>query len=252
MITYKDLENKAMPPEKKEEAKQDWFSFYVGRKISYLVTIPFLYTGISPNAVTWISILTLIIGFIVSCFAISTKMILITWFLYFFWSLLDGVDGNIARYKKQYSVTGDILDTMGGYLAISLMYFSVGIIAAHTENFMDSFITYNKEILIIFGALSSIFGIFPRLMLHKIKSSYGTGIAESVQNKTSYSLIKAFILSISSITGGSMVLFFISIFVKTLDYFTVIFLVMNAVKMLVSIYIMLRKLRNKDEFMKGR
>ena len=245
MITYKELEKEAMPPEKEKEAKQDWFAYYVGRKITYLITIPLLNTNISPNSITWLSILALIAGFIASCFATSTKIILLTWVLYFMWNLLDGVDGNIARYKKQYSPIGDILDSMGGYLAISFMYFSAGIIAAHTENFFDSIITYNKESLIILGALSSICGIFPRLIMHKIKSSYGAEATEEIQNKSSYSIIKIIALNISSVAGGSMVLFFVCIILKTLDVFTVIYFAMNATKMIVSIYLMLNKLKNK-------
>ena len=42
MITPKDIENKTMSPEKRKSAKNDYFAFYVGRPLSYILTIPFL------------------------------------------------------------------------------------------------------------------------------------------------------------------------------------------------------------------
>ena len=55
MITPKEIEQKTMSPEKRVSAKNDFFAFYVGRPISYVLTIPFLYTNISPNTVSVIS-----------------------------------------------------------------------------------------------------------------------------------------------------------------------------------------------------
>lgn len=49
MITPKDIENKTMSPEKRKSAKNDYFAFYVGRPLSYILTIPFLYTNVMFN-----------------------------------------------------------------------------------------------------------------------------------------------------------------------------------------------------------
>ena len=46
MITPKDLENKTMSPEKRKSAKNDYFAFYVGRPLSYILTIPFFVTAL--------------------------------------------------------------------------------------------------------------------------------------------------------------------------------------------------------------
>ena len=51
MITPKEIEQKTMSPEKRKSAKNDYFAFYVGRPLSYILTIPFLYTNITPNTV---------------------------------------------------------------------------------------------------------------------------------------------------------------------------------------------------------
>ena len=53
-----------MSPEKRKSAKNDYFAFYIGRPLTYVLTIPFLYTNISPNAVSYISFVPTIVGFV--------------------------------------------------------------------------------------------------------------------------------------------------------------------------------------------
>lgn len=126
MITPRDIENKTMSSEKRKSAKNDYFAFYIGRPLSYILTIPFLYIGISPDAVSLISIIPIIIGFAFMCIG-NTKTILIAgWLMFFLWNLLDGVDGNIARYKKQFSKMGSVYDAMSGYIAMVLIFFWMG------------------------------------------------------------------------------------------------------------------------------
>ena len=48
MITIKDIEEKSMTPEKRAMAKNDLFAFYIGRPLSYVLSIPFMYMNISP------------------------------------------------------------------------------------------------------------------------------------------------------------------------------------------------------------
>ena len=61
MITPKEIEQKTMNPEKRKSAKNDYFAFYIGRPLSYVLTIPFLYTQITPNAVSLLSIIPIIV-----------------------------------------------------------------------------------------------------------------------------------------------------------------------------------------------
>ncbi len=236
MITFKDVENKVMPPEKRAESKNDFFSFYVGRKISYLMTIPFLYTSIQPNTITWISILMLIVGFSVFCVASNVGLLVVGWLLFFLWSLFDAIDGNVARYKKQFSKLGDIYDTMGGYAAIALMYFAAGIGVARNPGVLSGIISLSGDVLIILGGLSSIFGIFPRLMMHKVISSFmDKSVVDGINDKSSYGIVKIIALNISSITGGSMVFLLIAILIGWLDVYTICYFALNLLKMVVSL-----------------
>lgn len=232
MITYKDVESKAMPPEKREQCKDDWFSFYVGRKLTYLLTIPFLYTPLTPNHVTFISIVMLIIGFGINCFANSRNLMLIAWLCYFLWSLLDGVDGNMARYRKQFSKFGDLFDTMGGYSAYALLFLGMGIGAYYQPDLIARVLP--AHFYIICGAVSSLSCLFPRLIYHKLRSTYpeNGSITEAVEKK---SFVKILAFNILSITGGAMVMSFVAIMCNLLGIFTVVYFFLNIVSMVYSI-----------------
>lgn len=238
MITYKDVEDKAMPSEKREQCKDDWFSFYVGRKLAYLLTIPFLYSPLTPNHVTFISIALLIIGFGVNCYAVSKALMMIAWLCYFLWSLLDAVDGNMARYRKQFSKLGDLYDTMGGYLAYAILFLGMGIGAFYQPDIVAKVLP--AHFFIILGAASSLSCLFSRLIYQKIRVSYPekNSVAGVVETK-SFSKILA--LNILSISGGAMVMSCISIVCGVLGLFTVVYFVLNIVSMVYSIHSIIKE-----------
>jgi len=241
MITYKDIEAKAMPPEKKEQCKDDWFSYYIGRKITYIMTIPFLYTKLTPNHVTCLSIICLLIGFGLNCFAASTCMMVVVWTLYFMWSLLDGVDGNMARYRRQFSKMGDIYDTMGGYAAYVFMYFGFGIGAWLVPGRLS---LIPGEYYIIIGAFSGISSIFPRLIYQKIKASFPDNKkADNVRKNKSF--IRILEMNITSIAGGTMVLSLVAVLTRLMDVFTIFYALLNVAKMVLSLYIIFRDMESE-------
>ena len=61
MNIVKDMAQKTMTPEKRKQAKNDFFAFYIGRPLSYVLTVPFLKLKIKPNTVSLISIFPSII-----------------------------------------------------------------------------------------------------------------------------------------------------------------------------------------------
>lgn len=83
----KDIERKTMSPAKKAMAKNDYFAFYVGRPLSYLLTVPFVKTNITPNQISYLSIIPLIVGFIIMIFTTDFVVLLLAWFLVFFMEL---------------------------------------------------------------------------------------------------------------------------------------------------------------------
>ena len=167
MITIKDVRDKTMTQAKRDEAKNSLFAFYVGRPLSYLLTIPFLYTRISPNVITLISLLFSISGFCFITFGQSLLFHIIGFAMFFMWNLFDGVDGNVARYKGLKSANGDLLDTLGGYLSMVLIILAMGNIGSFYEK---SHIYLNQSLPCILSGLSAISTLIPRLLMNRKNS----------------------------------------------------------------------------------
>lgn len=236
MITAKEIADKTMTPEKRALAHNDYFAFYVGRPMSYVLTIPFLYTSISPNTISLISIIPLIVGFLVSCFAKSRLTGVVCWFLFFLWNLLDGVDGNVARYKKQFSKYGSVYDAMAGYAAAALTFMSMGIMGAHMGSNMLAGTVFRGEVIMILGSLSALVNIFPRLIMHKAISTLMDKKAVSgVKEKQNFGHLKTFALNLRSVAGGGQVLMLVAILTGCMDIFTMFYFLFNSAVMVMSL-----------------
>lgn len=237
MITAKEIEQRTMNPEKRKSAKNDYFAFYVGRPLSYILTIPFLYTNISPNTVSLISILPIILGFILMSIGKTNSILILGWICFFAWNLLDGVDGNIARYKKQFSPMGSVYDAMSGYIAMVLSFFAWGVAAAHNGGILTQLVEIENDIYIIMGALSGVFVIFPRFIMHKaINTIIGdTARLSAIKDKSEYGLAKLVALNITSISGFVQVLMLLAIILNMLDLFTIVYFILNLLVMVVSL-----------------
>ncbi|CEY19288.1 WciO [Streptococcus pneumoniae] len=229
----KDIERKTMSPAKKAMAKNDYFAFYVGRPLSYLLTVPFVKTNITPNQISYLSIIPLIVGFIIMIFTTDFVVLLLAWFLFFLWNLLDGVDGNLARYREQYSKDGSVVDAMAGYVAMVLTYFGAGIVAAHLND---------SDIYIILGALSGISLIFPRLVMHKyINTVAQDESVSSIKDKSDFNTIKILALNMTSITGIPQVLLLLAILTNQWVLFTLVYFTINFLLMIFSLYSLFKK-----------
>lgn len=236
MITPKQIKDATMSPEKRASAKNDYFAFYVGRPITYFLTIPFLYTNISPNTISLISIIPIIVGFILCYCENSLAGFIAAWGCFFLWNLLDGVDGNVARFKKQFSRMGSVYDAMSGYVAMVLSFFGWGIIAAHRPGMIQSFLSLPSDLYIVMGALSGVFVIFPRFIMHKALTSLGEKNAmDAVKNKADYGFVKKIALNMTSIAGFVQVLMLISVLINMEDLFTIGYFFLNMLVMLVSL-----------------
>ena len=244
MITPKMVEEATMNAEKKASAKNDIFAFYVGRKLSYLLTVPFLYINISPNEISLLSIIPLVVGFILCYCGDSLLDYVLAWFCFFLWNLLDGVDGNVARYKKQFSKMGSVYDAMSGYVAMVLSFFGWGIIAAHRSGILQDIVPLPRDLYIVIGALSGLCVIFPRLIMHKALTTYGKQDAlNSVKDKSSYSLMKNIALNITSASGFLQVLMILAVIFNMEDLFTTSYFFINMMVMLVSLKAVFKEAR---------
>ena len=236
MITIKDIADKSMTPEKRAMAKNDLFAFYIGRPLSYVLTIPFLYTNIRPDTISMISIVPAIFGFLAACAARTKAGMTAAWIMFFLWNLLDGVDGNVARYKKQYSPLGSVYDAMAGYIASALMFFAAGIMAAHCEGPLVKNGLVTPEALIICGGLIAIVDLLPRLVMHKaVTTLMDKEAVKGVMDKADYGIVKTIALNLRSCAGGAQVLLLAAILLNITDLYTVCYLLFNTAVMVLSL-----------------
>ena len=241
MITIKDIEEKSMTPEKRAMAKNDIFAFYIGRPLSYALSIPFMYTNISPNAISMISIVPAVFGFLAACYAQSKAGMIASWILFFMWNLLDGVDGNVARYKKQFSKMGSVYDAMAGYIASARMFYAAGIMAAHSNGPLVKGGLISSEALVICGGLVAIVDMLPRLVMHKaVTTLMDKDAVKEVMDKADYGIVQTIALNLRSCAGGAQFLLLVAILFNILDLYTVCYLLFNTAVMVVSLHSVLK------------
>jgi phosphatidylglycerophosphate synthase len=105
---------------------EHWAGRLYVRRLSPYVTRALLPTGVSPNVVTWAMI---VVGAIAAAVltlpgvwaALATALLIQVQIL------LDCTDGEIARWRKQFSVAGVYLDRFGHYFTETLLPIALGI-----------------------------------------------------------------------------------------------------------------------------
>ena len=127
--------------------KRPLYMELVTMKISIYITKLFLYTGIHADQVTMLMLLLVLAGSGMMAFGPIWLMFAgIT--LIHFTIVLDNVNGEVARYKKQGSLMGSFLEEFYHLFSTPLIFFSFGYgIFRHT----------GSEIALIFGFLCAVF-----------------------------------------------------------------------------------------------
>lgn len=146
---------------REKKRRSSFWARLVSRPLSFGVTYLLINLGFSANAVSVISM----VDAIVACVLIILGGKYVYWGvgLFVFWHVLDCVDGNIARAKKESSYGGAFLDAVSGYMAPAFIYLSVGVNAYLTTS-IESQYTY---LLIVFGGFASVSDILSRVIYQK-------------------------------------------------------------------------------------
>ena len=240
-MRFREAYDIAVPEKKRKEEKYNTWVAYVVRPLSVICTLPFIKRKTKPTTITAVSIICALIGFFVLVFARSVPYKILGWFGFFAWAILDGVDGNLARCKKESSSLGDLWDTMGGYSAMVLIYYSAGIISFFDTNLIE-FIPQYKYIYIILGGFTSIFSIFPRLILHKKKSSQTQlAVVDELTDTSNFSFIKRLAGNLTSPSGIIQVIFLLCLLLNIMNVFLICYFLINLGIMTISLYGLLRE-----------
>ncbi len=249
MVTPKQIRDKTMTESKKKGAKYDIFAFYVGRPISYVLTVPFIALGIKPNVISFLSLFPSIIGFFLLGFGSDMKTRMIGGALFMLWNFMDGIDGNTARYMDMPSKMGRLWDATSGYVATMLLFFAMGISVINTPiiNKKDVFSVIPDYYYIVMGGMTSILLLFYRLVMHKKMLLYGEAAGEGLNDKNTYNIFKIIGLNILSTAGIMQVAMLICIYTNTTRGFVIFYFILHFI---ITIWSMRRFLRfDSDEYM---
>lgn len=128
MENLKELNAICQKPDYKK--KGNWMARNITRDMALPLSWVMLHTKITANQVTCISLFIGVLGAI--AFAFSGK-----WFMLLgavmiqLWYLLDHVDGHIARYRGQSSLTGVYFDYITHYIVHAVIFVGIGVGAAN-------------------------------------------------------------------------------------------------------------------------
>lgn len=122
--SLKELNRICQKPRYKEIG--NWMVRHITRDLAIPFTWLLLHTPISANGVTLLGIVTV---FIASFFLATPSSVsfLIGALLFQLWYVLDHVDGQVARYRKQSSLTGIYFDYISHYVTNSVIFFGLGL-----------------------------------------------------------------------------------------------------------------------------
>lgn len=207
MISYKQLTAKTMPPEKKRTASKCVIGHYLLRPVSNIISIPLIEWGINPTPVTMVSGIFPILAFFAFLLLPNDFGFWLGWLSILVWNILDGVDGNIARYCGKTSPRGGVWDATVGWLAMIVFYSGMGLVAFyHVGNSpIDEF--FPSYYYLLMGDAAAMCWIFPRLVMHKTINTVSKEAAHEVQDRGNYGFAKLLFFNVTSINGGAAVLY---------------------------------------------
>lgn len=240
MITYKKLVEKTMPQEKRASASRCVVGHYLVRPISNIISMPLIERHVDPTFVTIVSGIFPLISLFSFMFIKESIGFWIGWFSLLIWNILDGVDGNIARYNNVCSKKGELWDATVGWLARISFGIGVGFQSYYHMGRVADIINIDGYVYISMGFFSALAWIFPRLVMHKKNGLMGSESIKEVKNRSSYSIPKLIVFNVTSINGLGAVLFLFAFIINLVPIWMVLYFIISMVICFGSIFSLLR------------
>lgn len=233
-------------PIKKNSNSSWWVKLWV-RKASFPFTYLFINLGFSPNAVSVLSIafvLAACAGYVISTpAAIITAVVLIN-----VWLILDCVDGNIARCRKQKTVYGEFVDDIGGYYVVAFIYLAI---AFCVYNIGGLWVEESNKWILAAGGVASICDILARL-INKDYVNFSKNRSDYVQDdyrtesKKSLSYVRRRVGKELGVSGMFMPLTIICAIWHSYDIMVLFYLLFNGFALLSTTIIYIYKADKYD------
>lgn len=241
MISYKQLVKKTMPPEKAKTASRCIISHYLLRPISNVISIPFIEKDVDPTAVTKFSGLFPIIAFFAFMFLTEPLGFWTGWICIFIWNILDGVDGNIARYNDRCSLNGDLWDATVGWIAVMVYYYGMGFCAMRVPGWTTGILeTIPPYGYLFMGGMAAMTYFFPRLIMYRKASTEGKKPMGALKREN-YGFVKLVVFNITSINGLGAVIFLLAHILHLNAICMIFYFVINLMICCASLYLLLKK-----------
>lgn len=123
--TLEELRHVIHPPGKLDSRAEHWAGRLYMRSISLRVTRHMLGTRLSPNQITAVMVVAGVLSGVALILPGIGGAVLSVVFMQLY-LLLDCVDGEVARWRKQFSPLGVYLDRLGAYLADAAVMVGMG------------------------------------------------------------------------------------------------------------------------------
>ena len=240
-------------PVKKNSNSSWWVKLWV-RRVSFFFTYIFINLGFSPNGVSVLSIFVTLAA--CALFMAPTKWaVIMAVVLINFWLVLDCVDGNIARCRKQKTVYGEFVDDIGGYYTVAFVYLAIGVCAF---NFGGVLFGQNNMWMIVMGGVSSVCDILARLIHKDYEHFTDKTLTEEerqeknshesyeVTDKRSLSYLRRRIGKEIGISGAFMLFAIVSCIFNAYDLMTLFYFLFNGAALLATTVLFIYKADRYD------
>jgi len=234
MITLKEVKNfkHRINPTEEIEGRGN-FGYYVIRPISLYFTWLILQTGMSANQITVMH------GIVGTAGAVMLGLEKIEWrltglALLYFSYVLDNVDGEVARFKKQVSISGKYLDSVMHSIVNMMIFFGfgfgvymqtgrvemivLGFLAGFFAQRFDVYAMYTEGVQSAFSHLDSNYKYYSRM-----EEKIGDTPALELQHisKTASSPLKRLLFAVFAYPGTLNVIAFLLLVELSLDTFSI-------------------------------
>lgn len=175
-VTTRELWEDYRQHEKLAEDRNEIWTYYVARPLSFPLTAVCLRLGVSANQATALSVLVYAAGAFLLAFG-TPGAALLGALLINAWLVLDCIDGNIARYTGTASAFGGFADAVSGYVVLGSVGLCAGLgaFAEPSQTLLGHWLGWQRPDLvfaIVLGALSSLAALWIRLVYQKWHNTF--------------------------------------------------------------------------------
>lgn len=232
IISYREIAQKTRD-------KEDLWSWYVLRRISIYFSLLFIKLRISPNTITWLSLILILLSGLCLMFP-SQKGFILAFVFYNFGYLFDCVDGEMARILKKTSKKGHYIDiliqaaSVPVYISVGYSFFILhGVF--HLNN-LEAIFLYFMTVLFIFALFIPI-----SLQLIQLKET-AVDPVNKIRNKAA---LFAFIAYSLGLPGFFFYLLLLALFQNSslILYYFLAYVLINMLKTVARLFITVKNIQ---------